>query len=185
MNVFTSTAPDYPLIHITGSILPTQIYNDDLTDKNMSFYENFRKVMKKDIQTLLESNPLVVHAFVTDLKIEGTETSKRRKRSILKVFTDFTAVCSVRVSDIFDMDDLQLYTRSAIRNANPNLFETLDEKSLSSFNIVFEKPQKIKINHKSKDQIVKLIGKFIIIQINFHICQSFDKFIIFLRKNGN
>ena len=167
MNVFTSTAPDYPLIHITGSISPTQIYNDDLTDKSTLFYENFRKVMKKDIQTLLESNPLVVHAFVSDLKIEGTETSKRRKRSTLKVFTDFTAVCSVRVSEIFDIDDFQLYTRSAIRNANPNLFEALDEKSLTAFNLVFEKPQKIQINHKSKDEIVKLIGTFIIIEIQF------------------
>ena len=160
MNIFTTNAPDYPLIHITGSILPTQIYNDDITDKNMSFYTNFKKVTKKEIETLLESNPLIVDAFVSELDVEKPEDSKRRKRSIKEVIVDFTAVCSVRVSESFDMDDLQFYIRSSIQNANPNLFESFDEESFSSFDLFFEKPQIIKMNHKSKDEIVKLIGMF-------------------------
>lgn len=158
MNIFTTTAPDYPLIHITGSILPTQIYNDDITNKNMTFYTNFKKVTKKEIETLLESNPLIVDAFVSDIDLEKPEASKSLKRSIKEVIVDFTAVCSVRVSEMFDMDDLQFYVRSSIQNSNPNLFESFDEKSFSSFNLVFEKPQIIKMKHQSKDEIAKLIG---------------------------
>ena len=162
MNVFTTTAPDYPLIHITGSISPTQQYNDDITDKNMPFQKNFKKVAKKDIERLLESNSLVVDASLSDLNLVETEASKRRKQSIKKVIIDFTAVCTVRVSENFNMDDFQFYIRSSIQSANPNLFESLDEKSFSSFKFVFEKPQIIKIDRKSKNEILGLIGMFII-----------------------
>ena len=155
----TATTPIYPLVHITGSMSTTELYHEDMVSKSSESYQNFKTEVEKEIQTLLESDPLVVEATVSMTDIKKSVTKKRRKRSNENIVAEFVAASSVRVVTIDNMDEIQSSITSSIQNADVNLYNLIDEESLTSFKLSFKKPTVINIETPSKEEITELIGK--------------------------
>ena len=147
----------------------TKVYDEDMVSKSSQSYKNFKIDIEKEIQTLLESDRLVVEATVSMTDIEESVTLKRRKRSNQNVVAEFIAVCSVRVATVDDMDEIQSSITSLIQNANVNLYNLIDEESLASFKLSFEKLKIINIETPSKEEITELIGTNYNILINYKV----------------
>ena len=111
--------------------------------------------IQKEIQTLLESNTMVVDALVSITDMEETVPLNRQKRSTINAFIRFTAVCSLGFDDNID---IEVSIRSSITKANPSLYMFFDEKSFSSFHLAFENPTIITIENEIINEDV--IGKF-------------------------
>ena len=137
----------------------TELYHEDMVSKSNESYQNFKTEVEKEIQTLLESDPLVVETTVSLTNIKpGSVTSKRRKRSNENVIAEFVAASSVRVATMDNMDEIQSSFNASIQNADVNLYNIIDEESLASFKLSLEKPKVINIETPSKEEITELIG---------------------------
>ena len=156
-NVY-KTIPEYPLVHITGSMSTTKVYDEGMVLKSSQSYKNFKIDFETEIQTLLESDPLVVEATVSMTDIKESVTKKRRKRSNDNVVAEFVAVSSIRLATIDNMDEIQSSINSSIQNTDVNLYNLIDEESLASVKLSFEKPKIINIETPSKEEITELIG---------------------------
>ena len=136
----------------------TELYHEDMVSKSSESYQNFKTGVEKEIRTLLEFDPLVVKATVSMTDIKASVTSERRKRTHENVVAEFVAVCFIRLANIDNMDEIQSSLNSSIQNADVNLYDLIDEESLVSFKLSFEKPKVINIKTPSKDEIIELIG---------------------------
>ena len=130
-----------------------------MVSKSSESYQNFKTEVEKEIQTLLESDPLVVEATVSMTNIKESETSKRRKRSSENAVAEFIAASSIRLAEIDDIDEIQSSISSSIQNVDVHLYNLIDEESLASFKLSFEKPTVINIETPSKEELTELIGK--------------------------
>ena len=130
-----------------------------MVSKSSESYQNFKTEVEKEIQSLLESDPLVVEATVSMTDIKSVSViSRRRKRSNENVVAEFVAVSSVRVVTIDNMDEIQSSFNASIQNADVNLYNLIDEESLASFKLSLERPKVINIETPSKEEITELIG---------------------------
>ena len=136
----------------------TKVYDEDMVSKSSQSYQNFKTDIETEIQNLLESDPLVAEATVSLTDIKASLTSKRRKRSSENVVSEFIAASSVKLATIDEMDEIQSSIDSSIQNADVNLYNLIDEESLASFKLSFEKPKVINIETPSQDEITELIG---------------------------
>ena len=137
----------------------TELYHEDMVSKSSESYQNFKTEVEKEIQSLLESDPLVVEATVSMTDIKSVSViSRRRKRSNENVVAEFVAVSSVRVVTIDNMDEIQSSFNASIQNADVNLYNLIDEESLASFKLSLERPKVINIETPSKEEITELIG---------------------------
>ena len=152
----TPIASNYSLLHITGSISVTQSNYNEMESKRNIIYQNFKNETERDIKVLLEFNPLVFDAKVS--LVEVTETSKRRKRSTPKIIVKFIAVCLIKVTKIFAINEIQMAIRSEFKNADLNILETFDENSIASLKIQCEIPKIINIKAQSNSEINELQG---------------------------
>ena len=124
------------LLYITGSVRTNQVYIDDL--------DSFEKNITSEIQTLLESNPLIENIqVVTANYVE--QYSDHRKRDIQKVDVQFNALGSQQPPRI---ENLKLIERSfddIFEDTDINLFELFDEESLSFINLSIVEPNVIEV----------------------------------------
>ena len=133
------------------------MYNEEIASKKSLFYKYFTNESEKDISSLLQLSPLVMNAIVSVNNVLLPEAVNGN------VTLEFIAVCSVQVEQTFDLNDISSSLNSSITDAETNLYEFYDENSLLSLSLLFEKPKIIKIESKSKNEITKLIGLFILL----------------------
>ena len=133
------------------------MYNEEIASKKSLFYKYFTNESKKDISTLLQLSPLVMNAIVSVNNVLFPEAVNGN------VTLEFIAVCSIRVEQTFDLNDISSSINSSITDAETNLYEFYDKNSLLSLSLLFEKPTIIKIESKSKNEIAELIGLFILL----------------------
>ena len=153
-------ASNYPLVHITGFISITQSNGNEIASKRNIIYQNFKNETERDIKVLLEFNPLVFDAKVSLVGFTVTEPSKRRKRSTPKIIVEFIAVCFVKVTKIFAINEIQMAIRSEFKNTDFNILESFDENSISSLKIQCKIPKIINVKAQSKSEINELQGLY-------------------------
>ena len=155
----TTFSPNYPLVHITGSISSTHQFHNfaSLNDEN---YIIFKNKIESELEMILESSNLIVSAKVIVTNAVETDLNSRQ-RSNERVLVEFVAACTVRVPEIQDMDEIKSSITSSISNFDPKLYELIDEESTSSFEASFAKPTIIKIKSPSENEISNKIGKFL------------------------
>ena len=149
-----STRSDYHLVYITGSISTSQQYYDDMESKT-----NFMNEAESNIKQLLESNALIVDVLVSVQYKQEFTLAKQRKRSTGQTI-EFTAICSVQVEEISDLEEIKNLISSTITKADPNLFLFFDKKSFLTFKLSIQKPKILTITSSSTDEITEKIGLF-------------------------
>ena len=88
-NIREKIHPIETLVHITGSISTNEFFSNDIASKNSVIYKNFKNESKRDIETLLESNRLVIDAFVS---IDTVIQAQNSQNALI----EFIAVCKAR-----------------------------------------------------------------------------------------
>ena len=151
---------NHTLVHITGSIVTTQMYNGDLALKKSSFYKYFKNESETDMSALLQLSPLVINALVSVYDVRLPEASNHHNLSTTNVTLEFNAVCSIRVVQTFDLEDISSSINSSITDAETSHYKFYDENSLSSIIFIYEKPTIIKIESQSKKELTEKIGLF-------------------------
>ena len=146
-----STRSDYHLVYITGSISTAQEYYDDMESKT-----NFMNEAESNIKQLLESNALIVDVLVSVQYKQEFTLSKRSTGQMI----EFTAICSVQVEEISDLEEIKNLISSTITKADPNLFLFFDKKSFLTFKLSIQKPKILTITSSSTDEITEKIGLF-------------------------
>ena len=94
---------------------------------------NFREKAKKDIKILLKLNPLVIDANVSVTDITTVKETTRKKRSTKQTIIDFMAVCSLRLTEEFDLDNLKFSFNTTVIAAQADLFDFFAPESIISF----------------------------------------------------
>ena len=147
-------ARNHQIVHIAGSMSTSKLYNENIASK----WEIVKDRTEKDIQRLLESNILVVDAEVSVTQIEQNGAFNLRKRSTQTLRIEFIAICALQVSEVFDINKVQLSISDSIATSDPDIYESFDDESFLSFNLSVENPKIIKIQTSSADEIAELIG---------------------------
>ena len=148
----------HSLVHISGSIVTTQEYNEEVALKKNSFYKYLKNESETDMSDLLRLSPLVMDALVSVYDVQFRETF--RSFSSKNVTLEFNAVCSIRVLQSLDLEDISSSINSALKDAETSHYDFYDENSLSSIILLYEKPTIIKIESQSKKEIAEQIGLF-------------------------
>ena len=150
----TTTTTNYPILHISGSIL--SIYEvDNFGSWNNANYEMFKTKIESELEMILETNDLIESAkvYFTDMQEPNLI---HRKRSDERVMIEFIGVCTVRVSEITSIEIASI--SNATFNVDPELYEYFDEESISNFVVSLDRPTIIQINDPSKSEISDKIG---------------------------
>ena len=150
----TTTTTNYPILHISGSIL--SIYEvDNFGSWNNANYEMFKTKIESELEMILETNDLIESAkvYFTDMQEPNLI---HRKRSDERVMIEFIGVCTVRVSEITSIEIASI--SNATFNVDPELYEYFDEESISNFVVSLARPTIIQINDPSKSEISDKIG---------------------------
>ena len=155
----TTIAQNYPIVHITGSISSTHTFQN-FTSLNDENYITFKNKIESELEMILESNDLIVSAKVSVTDIAQTDFN-RRQQSNKRALIEFIAICTVRVAEIKQMDEIKSSITTSISNADSKLYELIDEESTSNFKASFAKPTIIKIEAPSKSAISDKIGLFL------------------------
>ena len=149
---------NFPLVHITGWIMTTRMFHKDFASKTGVPYRNFKNKTVKDIKKLLESNSLVVDAKVTLTNVTE-ETLKRRRQSAGKSIAHFIALISAAVNENYNIIAIKSSLKTTIEDASSNLYDSFNKKSFERFDLSIGKPNVIKIETPSKDEMNKKISK--------------------------
>ena len=152
----TTFSPNYPIVHITGSISSKHQFHSfaSMNDEN---YKVFKNKIESELEMILKSSNLIVSAIVTVTNVVETDFN-RPQRSNERVMVEFVAACTVRVPEIQDMDEIKSSITSSISNFDPKLYELIDEESTSSLVASFAEPKIIKIKSPSESEISNKIG---------------------------
>ena len=162
----TTTTTNYPILHISGSILSTYEVHNFGSWNNVD-YEMFKTKIESELEMILETNDLIESAkvYVNDMQEPNLI---HRKRSDERVMIEFIGVCTVRDPEITNMDFIESL------NVDPDLYEYFDEKSISNFVVSLARPTIIQINDPSKSEISDKIGLFNFLINHIIICIETD-----------
>ena len=153
INTTSMPQQHYPLVYITGSISINESYKEEI----VSQWNDFQNKSEHEIKKLLDLDDHIIGSLVSVKKLRDDEIVNAQDRLIV----EFTAVCSLSVSENFILNEIQVSIDSSITHADHNLFEYFDKESFLSYNFDFEEPKILKIESISKDELTDFIGKLI------------------------